>query len=191
MISAYPALDQRQRFCAAARTLRALARRCLLYQPLQDSFLSLLAARGLLALHRSLGAARGHDPGRRRDHPARGLEKYPHTKLRIMSDNGLQFFARDFKKFIRNAGLTHVCTSPQLSAEQREDRALAQVAQSWLHPAWSPKTPVAWSAASSNTITPCAFTRRSATSPQLTNSPVEKMPSLPLATKLLQGQRDP
>ena len=33
MISAYPALAQRQRFCAAARTLRALARRCLLYQP--------------------------------------------------------------------------------------------------------------------------------------------------------------
>ena len=56
-----------------------------------------------------------------------------------MSDNGLQFFARDLKKFIRNAGLTHVCTSPQLSAEQREDRALAQVAQSWLHPAWSPQ----------------------------------------------------
>ena len=56
-----------------------------------------------------------------------------------MSDNGLQFFARDFKKFIRIAGLTHLRTSPQLSAEQREDRALAQVAQSWLHPPWSPQ----------------------------------------------------
>ena len=69
----------------------------------------------------------------------RGLEKYPHAKARIISDNGPQFFARDFKKFIRIAGLTHVRTSPQLSAEQREDRALAQVAQSWLHPPWSPQ----------------------------------------------------
>jgi transposase len=40
-----------------------------------------------------------------------------------------------------------------------------------------------WLLASSNTTTPCAFTRRLATSPQLTNLPVEKRPSLPLATK--------
>jgi transposase InsO family protein len=42
----------------------------------------------------------------------RGLEKYPHAKPRIISDNGPQFIARDFKEFIRIAGLTHVRTSP-------------------------------------------------------------------------------
>src|SRR4029077_8721803 len=42
----------------------------------------------------------------------RGLEKYPHAKPRIISDNGPQFIARDFKEFIRITGLTHVRTSP-------------------------------------------------------------------------------
>ena len=42
----------------------------------------------------------------------RGLEKYPGVKPRIISDNGPQFIARDFKEFIRLTGLTHVRTSP-------------------------------------------------------------------------------
>ncbi len=42
----------------------------------------------------------------------RGLEKYPGEKPRIISDNGPQFIARDFKEFIRLMGLTHVRTSP-------------------------------------------------------------------------------
>ena len=42
----------------------------------------------------------------------RGLENYPHAKPRIISDNGPQFIARDFKEFIRIGGLTHVRTSP-------------------------------------------------------------------------------
>ena len=42
----------------------------------------------------------------------RGLEKYPGEKPRIISDNGPQFMARDFKEFIRQAGLTHIRTSP-------------------------------------------------------------------------------
>jgi putative transposase len=42
----------------------------------------------------------------------RGLEKYPQAKPRIISDNGPQFIARDFKEFIRIAGLSHVRTSP-------------------------------------------------------------------------------
>jgi hypothetical protein len=78
----------------------------------------------------------------------RGLEKYPYAKPRIISDNGPQFIARDFKEFIRVAGLTHVRTSP-----------------------YYPHT------------TPCASIRRSATSPQPTNSPAKKRPSSPLATK--------
>lgn len=42
----------------------------------------------------------------------RALEKFPGAKPRIISDNGPQFIARDFKEFIRVAGLTHVKTSP-------------------------------------------------------------------------------
>jgi transposase InsO family protein len=42
----------------------------------------------------------------------RALEKYPHEHPRIISDNGPQFVARDFKEFIRLAGMTHVRTSP-------------------------------------------------------------------------------
>jgi putative transposase len=42
----------------------------------------------------------------------RALEKYPGQKPRIISDNGPQFIARDFKEFIRWMGLTHVRTSP-------------------------------------------------------------------------------
>jgi len=42
----------------------------------------------------------------------RAREKYPEAKPRIISDNGPQFIARDFKEFIRIAGMTHVRTSP-------------------------------------------------------------------------------
>jgi len=42
----------------------------------------------------------------------RAKEKYPEAKPRIISDNGLQFIARDFKEFIRISGMTHVRTSP-------------------------------------------------------------------------------
>jgi len=39
-------------------------------------------------------------------------EKHPEAKPRIISDNGPQFIARDFKEFIRISGMTHVRTSP-------------------------------------------------------------------------------
>src|SRR6266513_2450211 len=42
----------------------------------------------------------------------RAREKYPEAKPRIISDNGPQFIARDFKEFIRISGMTHVRTSP-------------------------------------------------------------------------------
>ncbi len=55
------------------------------------------------------------------DHPTEGdveiiiqraREKYPEAKPRIISDNGPQFIAKDFKEFIRLCGMTHVRTSP-------------------------------------------------------------------------------
>jgi putative transposase len=42
----------------------------------------------------------------------RALERYPDVKPQVISDNGPQFVARDFKHFIRLAGMTHVRTSP-------------------------------------------------------------------------------
>lgn len=41
----------------------------------------------------------------------RAKEKFPEAKPRIISDNGPQFIARDFKEFIRISGMTHVKTS--------------------------------------------------------------------------------
>ena len=42
----------------------------------------------------------------------RALEKQPGVTPRIVSDNGPQFIAKDFKTFIRICGMTHVRTSP-------------------------------------------------------------------------------
>jgi putative transposase len=42
----------------------------------------------------------------------RAREKFPGVTPRIISDNGPQFVAKDFKEFIRICGMTHVRTSP-------------------------------------------------------------------------------
>jgi transposase InsO family protein len=42
----------------------------------------------------------------------RAKEQYPEARPRIISDNGPQFIAKDFKEFIRLSGMTHVRTSP-------------------------------------------------------------------------------
>jgi len=42
----------------------------------------------------------------------RAREKFPHATPRIISDNGPQFIAIDFKEFIKICGMTHVRTSP-------------------------------------------------------------------------------
>lgn len=42
----------------------------------------------------------------------RARERFPNEKPRIISDNGPQFIARDFKAFIRESGMEHVRTSP-------------------------------------------------------------------------------
>lgn len=42
----------------------------------------------------------------------RARERHPGVTPRIISDNGPQFIAKDFKEFIRVAGMTHVKTSP-------------------------------------------------------------------------------
>jgi transposase InsO family protein len=42
----------------------------------------------------------------------RAREKYPHARPQIISDNGPQFVAKDFKEFLRVWQTTHVLTSP-------------------------------------------------------------------------------
>src|SRR5690606_6289709 len=42
----------------------------------------------------------------------RAREKYPGATPRIITDNGPQFIAKDFKSFVRICGMTHVRTSP-------------------------------------------------------------------------------
>jgi transposase InsO family protein len=42
----------------------------------------------------------------------RAKERYPEARPRIISDNGPQFIAKEFKEFVRISGMTHVRTSP-------------------------------------------------------------------------------
>jgi len=42
----------------------------------------------------------------------RAREQFPNARPRIISDNGPQFIAKEFKEFIRICGMTHVRTSP-------------------------------------------------------------------------------
>lgn len=42
----------------------------------------------------------------------RASELHPEARPRIITDNGPQFIAKDFKEFIRISGMTHVKTSP-------------------------------------------------------------------------------
>jgi transposase InsO family protein len=42
----------------------------------------------------------------------RARERFPDARPRLISDNGPQFIAKDFKEFIRASGMTHVRTAP-------------------------------------------------------------------------------
>jgi putative transposase len=51
----------------------------------------------------------------------RARVRYPDARPRVISDNGPQFIAKDYKEFIRLCGMTHVKNIALLPAEQRED----------------------------------------------------------------------
>lgn len=70
----------------------------------------------------------------------RALEMNPAAKPRVISDNGPQFIARDFKEFIRQTGMTHVRTSPYYpQSNGKMERAIKTVKVEGLRPA-SPAT---------------------------------------------------
>ena len=62
----------------------------------------------------------------------RAREQFPGERPRIISDNGPQFIARDFKEFIRICGMTHVRTSPFIP-KQRQDGAVVQDPERRVH----------------------------------------------------------
>jgi transposase InsO family protein len=61
------------------------------------------------------------------------LEKHPDAKPRIISDNGPQYIAKDFKAFVRFSGLTHVTTSPYYPAKQRKARSILRYVEERMH----------------------------------------------------------
>jgi transposase InsO family protein len=65
----------------------------------------------------------------------RGLKKYPGETPRIISDNGPQCIARDFKEFVRLMGLTHVRTSPYYPQSNGKLERLAWQPPTRVHPA--------------------------------------------------------
>lgn len=69
----------------------------------------------------------------------RAREKFPGVHPRIISDNGPQFIARDFKTFIRLCGMTHVRTSPYYP---QSNGKLERWHQSMKRECIRPKTPL-------------------------------------------------
>ena len=68
---------------------------------------------------------------------AKGIEKHPGVKPRIISDNGPQFIAKDFKEFVREY-TDERANKPLLPSEQWKARALAWLSQGRVH---SPRLP--------------------------------------------------
>ncbi|MCK5845481.1 MAG: transposase family protein, partial [Victivallales bacterium] len=69
----------------------------------------------------------------------RAREKFPEARPRIISDNGPQFIAKDFKTFIRLCGMTHVRTSPFYP---QSNGKIERFHQSLKRECIRPKTPV-------------------------------------------------
>jgi putative transposase len=65
----------------------------------------------------------------------RAREKFPGENPRIISDNGPQFIAKDFKQFLRLCGMTHVTTSPYYpQSNGKKERWFATLKQECIRP---------------------------------------------------------
>src|SRR5437868_6515660 len=68
-------------------------------------------------------------------------EKHPEARPRMISDNGPQFIAKDFKEFIRISEMTHVRTAPYYpQSNGKKERWY----QSFKAEAWRPGVPVSY-----------------------------------------------
>jgi transposase InsO family protein len=121
------------------------------------------------------------------------LEKYPHAKPRIISDDGPQFIARDFKEFIRIVGLTHVRTSP---CYPQSNGKLERWHKSLKNDCIRPGVPLNLQDARrlvTRFVEHYNTVRLHSAIGYITpadNLPVEKRPSLPLATKKILQARE-
>ena len=124
-------------------------------------------------------------------------ECHPGVTPRIITDNGPQFLAKDFKEFIRISGMTHVKTSPY---DPQSNGKIERFHRTLKHDAVRMQTPLSKAdadcvvggfilhyntvclAASSSITTPFACTVPSATSPRTTSSPDVATPSMPNET---------
>ena len=71
----------------------------------------------------------------------RARERFPDARPRIISDNGPQFIAKDFKEFIRICGMTHVRTSPYYPQSNGKIETVAQDPQGRVHPSQDAAVP--------------------------------------------------
>jgi len=69
----------------------------------------------------------------------RARENFPQARPRIISDNGPQFIAKDFKEYIRLCGMTHVRTSPFYP---QSNGKMERFNQSFKRECIRPKTPL-------------------------------------------------
>jgi transposase InsO family protein len=84
----------------------------------------------------------------------RAKELHPEVKPRIISDNGPQFIAKDFKEFIWVSGMTHVRTSPyyaQSNGKIGTNRSKESASGRERHCRWT--MPGVWWRATSNVTT--------------------------------------
>jgi Integrase core domain len=103
----------------------------------------------------------------------RAHELFPHERPRIISNNGPQVIAKDFKEFIRLTGMTHVRTSPYYpQSNGKIERWHKTLKEDSIRPASPPPStrPALSSLAGLRTTTPSACTARSATSRRPTSS---------------------
>jgi Integrase core domain len=103
---------QGERVRAAAAAARALAYRRFLHQPMRHVLLLVQHSGRVQPFPRAWDLRESMREADVEVILERAKEKYPEAKPRIVSDNGPQFIARDFKEFIRISGMTHVRTSP-------------------------------------------------------------------------------
>ena len=121
-------------------------------------------------------------------------ERVPGATPRIISDNGPQFMAKDFKEFIRLCTMTHVRTSPFYP---QSNGKLERLTKSLKGECIRPNSPVSLSdarglvAPTSNTTTPCVCIAPSAMSPPRPSSKAARGRSLPSASAVWprHGQR--
>ena len=115
----------------------------------------------------------------------RAKEKFPHETPRIISDNGSQFLAKDFKEFIRICGMTHVRTSPTIrraTANWSGSTAASRASASGPARRSRWKTPCGSWAGTWSTTTRSACTAPSATSRRRTSWRAARRKSSPPAT---------